>query len=183
MEVASRGKAREEYLRQVQADRKKLESLLDEMEAESKALEAEVRRLQALYALTARDLSMIWPASGGWISDYYGNRLHPILGYNRFHSGIDYAANRGSPIKAAESGVVIFSGTNGGYGLCVIIDHGGGISTLYGHSDKLLVKVGQNVLRGDTIALVGSTGVSTGPHLHFEVRVNGETQNPLDWLP
>jgi murein DD-endopeptidase MepM/ murein hydrolase activator NlpD len=105
------------------------------------------------------------------------------LGYDRFHSGIDYAADYNVPIKAAESGKVIFAGVNGGYGNCVIIDHGGGISTLYAHCNKLLVKVGDIVVQGQQIALVGSTGLSTGPHLHFEVRVNGETTDPLNWLP
>jgi len=180
-EVASRSQDRERYLAQVQADKKQLERSLDEMEAQSKALEEEIRKLQAQSSLGARDLSMIWPASGGWISSEYGWRYHPILGYDRFHSGIDYAANSNSPILAAESGVVILAGTNGGYGLCVIIDHGGGISTLYGHANKLLVSKGDQVIKGQKIALVGSTGLSTGPHLHFEVRVNGETTNPLDW--
>ncbi len=180
-EVASRSKDREKYLAQVQADRKQYERSLDEMEAQTKALEEEIRKLQAERDLGSRDLSMIWPASGGWISSDYGWRYHPILGYDRFHSGIDYAANTNSPILAAESGVVILSGSNGGYGNCVIIDHGGGVSTLYGHANKLLVSKGDQVIRGQKIALVGSTGLSTGPHLHFEVRVNGETTNPLAW--
>lgn len=180
-EVASRSQDRERYLAQIQADKKALERSLDEMEAQSKALEEEIRRLQAQSSLGARELKMIWPASGGWISSPYGWREHPVLGYDRFHSGVDYAANTNSPILAAESGVVILAGSNGGYGLCVIIDHGGGISTLYGHANKLLVSKGDQVIKGQKIALVGSTGLSTGPHLHFEVRVNGETRNPLDW--
>ena len=182
-EVASRSQDRERYLAQVQTDKKQLEHLLDEMEAQSKALEEEIRKLQAENPLEARELSMVWPASGGWISSYYGWRPHPVLGGNRFHHGIDYAANSNSPILAAESGVVLLAGSNGGYGLCVIIDHGGGVSTLYGHANKVLVTKGQHVIRGEKVALVGSTGVSNGPHLHFEVRVNGETQNPLAWLP
>ncbi len=184
VEVASRSKDREAYLTQLQKDRKRMEQAVEALEAESKALEKIIADLQAQNPREKKEnLSFIWPASGGWISDVYGNREHPVLGGTRFHSGIDYAANRGSDIKAAEDGTVILSGTNGGYGLCVVIDHGGGISTLYGHADKLLVKVGQVVAQGQVIAKVGSTGVSTGPHLHFEVRVNGATQNPLDWLP
>lgn len=180
-EVASRSSDRERYLAEVEADKKRLERALDEMEAQTKALEEEIRKLQAENPLEARELSMVWPCSGGWISSEYGWRLHPTLNYNRFHAGVDYAANTNAPILAAESGVVILAGSNGGYGLCVIIDHGGGVSTLYGHANKILVKKGQQVIRGEKIALVGSTGISTGPHLHFEVRVNGETQNPLAW--
>ena len=180
-EVASRSQDRERYLAQVQTDKKEAERLLDEMEAQTKALEEEIRKLQAQNPLEARELSMVWPASGGWISSNYGWRPHPVLGGNRFHAGIDYAANTNSAIVAAESGVVLLAGSNGGYGLCVIIDHGGGVSTLYGHANKILVKKGQQVIRGEKIALVGSTGVSNGPHLHFEVRVNGETRNPLAW--
>ena len=125
---------------------------------------------------------MIRPVSGGWVSSEYGNRWHSLLGKYKFHSGIDIAVNSGTPIKAAEDGTVILSGSNGGYGLCVIIDHGGGISTLYGHASKLLVKKGDVVTRGQSIALVGSTGVSTGPHLHFEVRIKGVTDNPRNWV-
>ena len=182
--VASRSQDRERYLAQVQADRKSLEEALDQMERESEALNKVIADLQAKgQKPQTHKLQMIWPVTGGWISSEYGNRLHPILGYYRWHSGIDYAVDYGTPIKAAEDGTVIFADSNGGYGNCVIIDHGGGVSTLYAHASKILVKVGQDVLKGQTIALVGSTGLSTGPHLHFEVRVNGETQDPLKWLP
>lgn len=184
VEVASRSKSREEYLAQVQRDRQKAEAALDAMEAESRALEKVIADLQAKNPRPKNDeLSMIRPVSGGWISSYYGYRPHPIYGGTRFHSGIDIAVDSGIDIKAAEDGVVLLAETNGGYGLCVIIDHGGGVSTLYGHAQKLLVKKGEEVTRGQVIAKVGSTGVSTGPHLHFEVRVNGATRNPLDWLP
>ncbi|HHY44773.1 MAG TPA: peptidoglycan DD-metalloendopeptidase family protein [Firmicutes bacterium] len=181
--VTKRTKDRQNYLAQVESEKAQLEKALDEMEAQSKALERVIAELQAKEGLPARDLSMIWPVTGYWITSYYGWRYHPVLGYDRFHSGIDYAADYNVPIKAAESGRVIFSGVNGGYGNCVIIDHGGGISTLYGHANKLLVKQGDVVVKGQQIALVGSTGLSTGPHLHFEVRVNGETTDPLKWLP
>ncbi|QUL97957.1 MAG: peptidoglycan DD-metalloendopeptidase family protein [Candidatus Fermentithermobacillus carboniphilus] len=182
--LASRSQDRERYLAQVQADRKKLEQALDEMERESKALEKIIQELQAQgHRPEKASLSMIRPVSGGWISSYYGNRLHPILNYYRWHSGIDIAVDAGTPIKAAEDGTVIFAGMNGGYGNCVILDHGGGISTLYAHASRILVTKGQEVSKGQTIALVGSTGLSTGPHLHFEVRVNGQTQDPLKWIP
>ncbi len=183
-EVASRSVDRESYLAGIKGEKDRLAAALDQMEKEAEALVGIISDLQAKgQKPQAHPLQMAWPCSGGWISDYYGNRLHPILGTYRWHDGLDYAANTGTPIKAAEDGTVILSGVNGGYGNCVILDHGGNVSTLYGHASKLLVKVGQDVIKGQTIALVGSTGVSTGAHLHFEVRVNGKTQNPLDWLP
>ncbi len=124
-----------------------------------------------------------WPApSYTYISSPYGYRIHPVYGNQRFHSGLDLAAPGGSPILAAADGTVRFAGWNGGYGYCVIIDHGSGIQTLYGHSSKLLVSAGQSVSRGETIALVGTTGTSTGNHLHFEVLNNGSTTDPMPYL-
>ena len=124
---------------------------------------------------------MIYP-SNGEITSSFGWRLHPILGYERFHTGIDFGADYGTTIYAADNGTVIFSGWYGGYGNAVIIDHGNGITTLYGHSSELLVAEGQAVKRGEAIATVGSTGLSTGPHLHFEVRQNGEPIDPMGFL-
>lgn len=181
--VLRRTEERQKYLAQIMSEKSLFEKALDEMEQESKALERIIAEAQAKGQLPQRELSMIWPVTGYWITSYYGMRYHPVLGYDRFHSGIDYAADYNVPIKAAESGTVLLAGVNGGYGNCVIIDHGGGISTLYGHANKVLVKVGDVVVKGQQIALVGSTGVSNGPHLHFEVRINGQTTNPLDWLP
>jgi len=126
--------------------------------------------------------AMSWPISGP-ITSPYGWRTHPIFGTQRYHSGVDIGADYGDPIRAADGGVVIYADWMGGYGYAVIIDHGGGISTLYGHNNELLVGVGQRVYKGQVIARAGSTGYSTGPHCHFEVRQNGSPVNPLAYLP
>lgn len=120
--------------------------------------------------------------SDGPTSSGFGWRTHPILGYRRFHSGLDFAAAYGTPIRAADSGQVIFAGWYGGYGRTVIIDHGKGTTTLYAHSSELMVSEGQSVKRGQQIATIGSTGLSTGPHLHFEVRRNGTPVDPGAFL-
>lgn len=121
------------------------------------------------------------PAVGG-ISSYYGPRIHPITGANGFHTGIDIAAENKSNIVASKSGAVVFAGVQSGYGNVVIVDHGGGIQTLYAHCSSILVSYGQKVSRGQMIAKIGSTGNSTGPHLHFEVRVNGVHKDPMNYL-
>ncbi|MCL2360908.1 MAG: peptidoglycan DD-metalloendopeptidase family protein [Defluviitaleaceae bacterium] len=120
-----------------------------------------------------------WPVpSSASISSDFGYRTHPTRRRREHHDGIDIRARSGSNIVAAESGTVILSGWHGGYGFTVIIDHGGGLHTLYGHNSRNLVSVGDEVSRGQVIALIGSTGVSTGPHLHFEMRQNGVPRNP-----
>ena len=124
-----------------------------------------------------------WPApSYTYISSPYGYRTHPVLGRTKFHSGLDLAAPGGSNILAAADGTVRSAGWNGGYGYCVVVDHGGGVATLYGHASKLLVSSGQRVTKGQVIALVGTTGMSTGNHLHFEVLKNGATTDPMAYL-
>jgi len=124
----------------------------------------------------------IWPIHGE-ITSPYGWRTHPIFGTQIFHTGIDIAADYGDPIVAVDSGTVVYAGWMGGYGNAVMIDHGGGLVTLYGHNTAVLVSEGQAVEKGQLIAHAGSTGYSTGPHCHFEVRVHGETVNPLSYLP
>lgn len=126
--------------------------------------------------------AVAWPLSGP-ISSGFGNRQDPFGGGVRMHTGIDIVASQGTPIHAARSGTVNSAGWNGGYGNAVIIDHGDGLATLYGHQSQIAVSAGEKVNQGDVIGYVGSTGNSTGPHLHFEVRVNGEPQNPLNYLP
>lgn len=119
---------------------------------------------------------------GGRMTSRFGYRIHPIYGTRKFHAGLDFGLPIGAAIKAADSGVVIYSGWYGGYGRTVIIDHGNGLTTLYGHTSASYVSAGQSIQRGQRIAAVGSTGLSTGPHLHFEVRVNGTPVNPLNYL-
>ncbi len=116
------------------------------------------------------------------ITSGFGYRMHPILGYQRFHAGVDFGADYGSPILAADRGVVIFAGWYGGYGNAVILDHGNGITTMYAHAQQLYVSEGQTVERGKAIAATGSTGLSTGPHLHFEVRKDGEPVDPMTYF-
>jgi len=127
--------------------------------------------------------NMVWPLpSSSTITSEYGNRKHPILKTYRMHTGVDIGGKSGANILAANKGTVIISGWQNAYGYTIVLDHGGGITTLYAHCSKLLVKQGQEVKAGQVIAKVGSTGWSTGPHLHFEVRVNGSTKNPLNYV-
>ncbi|HET9122451.1 MAG TPA: M23 family metallopeptidase [Acidiferrobacteraceae bacterium] len=123
-----------------------------------------------------------WPVAGGWITSPYGARVDPFTGHPGFHPGVDIADPMGTPIHAMAAGVVTWAGWNGGYGKLVRIDDGSGRSTYYGHTSKILVTLGELVKKGQVIALVGSTGRSTGPHLHFEVHQNGETINPTHYL-
>jgi len=116
------------------------------------------------------------------VTSPFGWRRHPIFGVRKFHSGVDLAGPNRSPIRAADSGNVLYTGWYGGYGKVVIISHGKGMATLYAHLSRQAVKVGDNVTKGDVIAYEGSTGFSTGPHLHFEVRVDGKPNNPLNFV-
>lgn len=124
----------------------------------------------------------IKPSKGTLAYHGFGKRLHPILNKVRMHEGIDIITNIGTPVHAAGKGKVIFAGYKGGYGLTVEIDHGFGYKTLYGHLSKVLVKKGAEVSRGDQIAKSGNTGLSTGPHLHYEVEHNGVKQDPVQFI-
>ncbi len=125
----------------------------------------------------------MWPSNTTLVTSPYGYRRHPVLGTQRFHSGVDIGAPYGSSIYAANSGTVIVSGYNsGGYGNYVVINHGGGFSTLYAHCSSLLVSAGQQVSKGQVIAKCGSTGMSTGPHIHFEIQQGGRTTNPMAYF-
>lgn len=129
---------------------------------------------------------MVWPIAmeGTYITSGYGNRLHPIQGVYKNHAGIDISGSNvnGAPVVAAADGVVTYAGWIGGYGNCIIINHGSGIVSLYGHGSEAVATVGQVVKQGDIIMKVGSTGNSTGPHVHFEIRKNGEVVDPIPYL-
>lgn len=167
---------------------KSLQEQIDQYDKEMADLQAQIKKLQeanqnnSSFTYTGGQLG--WPVpSSHSISSYYGYRIHPIYHVNKLHTGIDIGgADWGAPFVAAEDGVVIKAGNNGGYGLCVIIDHGKGISTLYGHGSAIYVSAGQTVKKGQTVLGIGSSGVSTGKHAHFEVRVNGTPVNPLPYL-
>ncbi|HEX2058716.1 MAG TPA: peptidoglycan DD-metalloendopeptidase family protein [Actinomycetota bacterium] len=124
---------------------------------------------------------LLMPAAGP-ITSPYGYRTHPIFGDQRLHTGIDIGAGYGAPVVAADSGTVVFAGTMSGYGNVIAIDHGGGLSTTYNHLSSFYVGTGESVARGSTIGAVGCTGYCTGPHLHFEVRVNGSPVDPMPYL-
>lgn len=172
-------------LNNVEKEKSLYDKALREMERASEELGEAIRKLQQK---TREDdgvkqaLKMIWPVQGRISSDY-GWRLHPILNENRFHTGLDIAAPSGRDIKVAADGTVILAGWVQGYGLTVVVSHGNETTTLYGHTSKLLCQAGERVKQGQVIAKVGSTGVSSGPHLHFEIRVNGDPVNPWGWLP
>lgn len=160
-------------------------AMLEEMEAEAEAAAAEIRRLQAAQNSSSQTApsQYLWPApSSKTITSPYGYRIHPIFGYKKMHTGIDIGAKKGADIIAAASGTVIMAQYYGGYGNCIIIDHGGGMSTLYAHMSAYVAKNGDVVSAGDVIGKVGSTGNSTGPHLHFEVRVNGSHTDPTAYV-
>jgi murein DD-endopeptidase MepM/ murein hydrolase activator NlpD len=172
-----------DLLRRIQTERKTYEQWLKEWEEESKAIAALLRRLQMAQRRSPRPIPawrgpFLRPVSGSIVSGF-GYRRHPILGGVRFHYGVDIAAPFGTTIRAAADGVVVFAGWRRAYGNTVIIDHGNGLATLYAHCSELLVSEGAVVRQGQPIARVGSTGLATGPHLHFEVRRYGEPVNPL----
>ncbi|AHJ30232.1 Membrane proteins to metalloendopeptidase [Nodularia spumigena CCY9414] len=179
-----------ELVERLNSDRLALEAAQNQLDRDSKNISVLIQNKVAQAQAKANSRSNILIRGSGILafpsnartSSAFGWRIHPILGYRRFHSGLDFAASYGSKIRAADSGNVIFAGWYGGYGRTVIIDHGQDKTTLYAHASELYVSEGQSVERGQAIASVGSTGLSTGPHLHFEVRRNGTPVNPADYL-
>ena len=174
------------YLNQLSDSEKELQQKIEDYKAEEARIENLIRlAADQEYNGSYTGGVMAWPVakSGTYITSDYGIREHPIQGVVKQHTGIDIGnAGFGAPVIAAADGVVTMASYYGGYGNCVMINHGNGISTLYGHGQKILTTVGTEVKKGDLIMEVGSTGNSTGPHLHFEVRVNGSPVNPKPYL-
>ena len=201
-ELKSREKSEKEKLEKLESDaeqkKKEVEgiytekkSLLSQTRANKNALIAMEKQLEAKEAEITKKLEALrygnapgkltFPTKG-ILTSGFGNRISPISGTMRFHAGIDIGCNSGTPVVAAASGEVVQAEYMGGYGYAVIIYHGGGFSTVYGHLSKFAVSTGQKVQRNQIIGYVGSTGYATGPHLHFEVRVNGALQNPFNFF-
>lgn len=163
-------------------DIEKAKKSLAKLERDSRNLSAQILKLQSSTKKFVGG-KLGWPLPGYTrISSGYGYRTHPILNIRRLHSGIDIPAPTGTNIVAAASGTVIFAGKYGGYGNLILVDHGGKIVTGYAHCSRLLKSKGAKVTKGQAIAKVGSTGFSTGAHLHFEVRKNGNFTNPINWV-
>ncbi|QSQ24279.1 M23 family metallopeptidase [Pyxidicoccus parkwayensis] len=157
---------------------------LDKLSAEATRQEQSLQELQAYFQDQKSMLAStpsVWPARG-WVTSDFGQRLDPYTADRVMHAGLDIAAPHGKEVYSPSDGTVVFAGLEGGYGNVLVIDHGYGIKTRYGHLSKMLVKAGDHVKRGALIAAVGNTGRSTGPHLHYEVRVNGIPQNPRKFI-
>ena len=183
------------YKNQLDADKVALAAAQSRVKEIRDSAAAEIERLEQESKRIAQELAnmisqwgdygggaMAWPVMGPVTSEY-GMRYHPLSGRYSMHTGIDLGASSGTPIHAAADGIVYYAGWNGGgYGNLVMIDNGSGIVTMYAHCSGFAVSQGTVVQRGDVVAYIGSTGASTGPHLHFEVRVNGSHQNPRGWL-
>ena len=176
-------KVQQEMIDRLNQDRTALEAADAQLQKDSNQIATIIQqRMQELAARQSIGTGRFKSPNDGELSSNFGWRIHPIWGYERFHAGVDFAADYGSNIRAADTGIVILADWYGGYGNTVVIDHGAGVSSLYGHASQLLVNVGQMVKQGEVIAAVGSTGLSTGPHLHFEVRESGEPVDPIKYL-
>ena len=172
------------YISQLSAEEADYTQQIMEMQTEVKKVEAEI--LQAANLNIGYDYvggEMAWPVPGHTIiTSKFGMRTHPITGVYKLHTGVDISASIGDTFIAANDGVVAKAEYNTAYGNMVLINHGGGVSTLYAHGSEIMVEVGQEVKRGDEVLKVGSTGYSTGPHAHFEVRINGQYVDPMPYI-
>ena len=197
-EIEQKKAERNVVLQKAQNDRAVAMQAIEELNASSAQISAMLKERQAARAAAAAAAAQSagqgssytwvqgtgqlgWPVSGE-ITSPYGYRVHPIWGTTIYHSGLDIGVDEATPVHAADSGVIVWSGWMGGYGYAVVIDHGNGLSTLYGHNSELAVDEGQSVSKGQVVAYAGSTGNSTGPHVHFEVRENGDPVDPMGYL-
>lgn len=176
-------KMRENFIAKLSDEEKNLQEKIDEINQQYDIVNQQILALAQQGIDTAYiGGELEWPVPGYTrITSKFAMRVHPITGQYKLHTGVDIGAPEGANFVAANDGIVVKAELNAAYGNMVIIDHGGGISTLYAHGSAILVEVGQSVKRGDSILKVGSTGYSTGPHAHFEIRINGQTVNPLDY--
>jgi murein DD-endopeptidase MepM/ murein hydrolase activator NlpD len=166
-------------VQQLEADEASYSQLVAELESTSQTLADELRN-SVWRAGAPGTGELVWPTDGRKTSDF-GWRTHPIFQSRRMHTGIDISGSTGQAVVSAAEGLVVHADWRGGYGLAVVIDHGGGVATLYAHLSSISVAAGEVVGQSQTVGAVGSTGWSTGPHLHFEVRVNGEPRDPMAW--
>ena len=182
--LANMSSIKNSRLKQLSAEEFALHKMIEEYQNQIAEIETEIRLL-ALANIGEEYVGgvMAWPVPGYTrITSQFGMRTHPITGVYKLHTGVDIGAPRGSQFIAANDGIVTYAGYNAAYGNMVIIDHGGGITTLYAHGDKILVNLGDSLYQGNPVLEVGSTGYSTGPHAHFEVRINGQYVEPLDYI-
>ena len=170
-------------LKQVRSKKSLFQSQYNALKAQSDAIARQLKSRQSNQGPAPSGHGVLSvPIPGAPITDYFGPRVHPIFGDVRMHTGIDFGASEGTPIHAAADGVVVSAGVLGGYGNATIIDHGNSLATLYAHQSRMIVSAGQSVKRGQVIGYVGHTGYATGPHLHFEVRVDGTPVDPMKYL-
>lgn len=181
VEVEAARTAKKAALKAIEKDQARWTRQEDQLQADSDRVAALLKKSGSTVTTKAGKGVLSWPVPGP-VTSNFGYRIHPIFKVKKLHTGIDLRAAMGDPIKAAAAGTVVQAGWRGGYGKCVVIDHGGGLATLYAHQSTILVSVGQVVKRGQVIGKIGSTGYSTGAHLHFEVRVNGTPVDPLGYL-
>lgn len=171
-----------ELYKNISDQKEEIEAALEDLERESQKIEEELMKLNPNTKYVGSGV-YTWPTPGYTrITSPYGMRRHPILRTSRMHTGVDIGAPNGATIVSVDHGCVVQVGWYGGYGRVVMVDHGRGIVTMYAHTSAALVNVGDSVKKGQAIAKVGSTGWSTGPHLHFEVRINGKHTNPLNYI-
>lgn len=174
---------KEKYIDRLIAEAERAERARQAREAAARQADLASKSINNVVAGKVSASGMIWPMpSSRYITSGFGYRKEVMAGSGTFHNGVDIAVNAGAPILAAKAGRVISASYHYSMGNHVILDHGNGVYTIYMHSSKLLVSVGQDVARGQTVALVGSTGMSTGPHLHFSVKLNGQYVNPLNYV-
>ncbi len=183
-ELESLQNQKEELLDETKMTIRQLENYYDEMETASNEVASKIRSLTSDSDTLYLGGEFVWPLPSSYtnVTSGYGNRMHPTLHVYKMHTGIDISAPNGTNIYAAGDGTVIYAGWLSGYGNSVIVNHGGGVTTLYGHMSSIAASSGDVVSAGDTIGYVGSTGYSTGNHLHFEVRENGSHVNPWNYL-